>query len=80
MAFQKYYDANLPSTQPACVYLRSKAMYVTGSVKNPAHPDEEGSQYCWCNQTQRVMGPDQQPVNRCDCVPGRECYRETYEV
>ncbi|HND51851.1 MAG TPA: hypothetical protein PLV92_05625 [Pirellulaceae bacterium] len=78
MAFTKYYDANLPSTQPACILLRSKAMYVTGDLRNPEHPDEAGCQYCWCLLTQRVMGPDQQEVNRNNCVPGRECYREAY--
>jgi len=78
MPFEKYYDATKPATLPACIFLRSKAMYVTGDLKNPEHPDEAGGQYCWCNLTQRVMGPDQVEVTRNACVPGRDCYRETH--
>ncbi len=80
MVFQKYYDETQPPTETACIHLRSKAMYVTGELKNPEHPDEVGSQDCWCNMTQHVKGPDQADVDRCACTPGRECYCETYEV
>ena len=78
MPFERHYDTTSPATLPPCVYLRSKAMYVTGEIKNPEHPDEAGSQNCWCNLTQRVMGPDAQPANRLDCVAGRECHREAH--
>jgi hypothetical protein len=78
MAFEKYYDQQLPVTQPACIHLRSKAMYVTGSLRNPDHPDEAGSQYCWCNRTQHTLGPDHEQVARPDCISGRECYQDTY--
>ncbi|MDP6466912.1 MAG: hypothetical protein QF918_04205, partial [Pirellulaceae bacterium] len=53
---------------------------LSGDLKNPEHPDELGSQDCWCNMTQHVKGPDQADVDRCACTPGRECYRDTYEV
>jgi len=75
MPFEKYYDAHLPVTEPACIHLRSKAMYVTGELRNPDHPDEAGSQYCWCNVSQHVLGPDQLAVNRPACIPGRGCYQ-----
>lgn len=80
MVFQKYYDETRPTRAAGCIHLRSKAMYVTGELKNPDHPDELGSQDCWCNMTQHVKGPDQCDVDRCACTPGRECYRDTYEV
>lgn len=80
MVFQKYYDETRPTREASCIHLRSKAMYVTGELKNPEHPDELGSQDCWCNKTQHVKGPDQADVDRCACTPGRECYRDTYEV
>ena len=80
MVFQKYYDETRPTQGSACIHLRSKAMYVTGQLKNPEHPDELGSQDCWCNMTQHVKGPDQADVDRCACTPGRDCYRDTYEV
>lgn len=75
MPFEKYYDAHLPVTEPACIHLRTKAMYVTGELRNPDHPDEAGSQYCWCNVSQHVLGPDQVAVNRPSCIPGRGCYQ-----
>ena len=80
MVFQKYYDETRPTQETGCIHLRSKAMYVTGEIKNPEHPDEVGSQDCWCNMTQHVKGPDQADVDRCACTPGRECYRDSYEV
>ena len=80
MVFQKYYDETQPTREAGCIHLRSKAMYVTGELKNPEHPDEEGSQGCWCNVTQHVKGPDQADVDRCTCTPGRDCYRDSYEV
>jgi hypothetical protein len=78
MPFEKYYDVQQPVTEPACIHLRSKAMYVTGDLRNPDHPDEVGSQYCWCNMTQHVIGPDQQEVGRPLCISGRQCFRDTY--
>jgi hypothetical protein len=78
MAFQKIYDQSLPITTPPCIHLRSKAMYVSGQHRVPEHPDEAGSQHCWCNITQHVRGPDLETVDRPSCIPGRECYRETY--
>ncbi len=80
MVFQKYYDETRPTQGAACIHLRSKAMYVTGELKNPEHPDEIGSQDCWCNMTQHVKGPDQADVDRCACTPGRSCFRDTYDV
>ena len=78
MAFEKYYDEPEPVTLPPCVHLRSKAMYTTGQLINPEHPDESGSHYCWCNMTQHIIGPDKKDVDRPTCVEGRDCYCRTY--
>ncbi len=78
MAFTKYYDEQNPPEHPPCIHLRSKAMCVTGSLCAPDHPDEEGSQYCWCNMTQHLVGPDENYVDATKCVPERPCYRSTY--
>lgn len=78
MPFEKYYDEQRPVRGMACIHLRSKSMYVSGEIKNPDHPDEAGAQYCWCNLTQHVIGPDQQNVGRQLCLAGRGCFRETY--
>ena len=78
MAFEKHYDVPEPVTTPPCIHLRSKAIYVTGQLRNPNHPDEEGSQYCWCNCTQHVLGPDRRDVNHRECNPDRDCYQISY--
>jgi hypothetical protein len=66
-----------PATQPACIFLRSKRMFAAGSLDIPQDADVEEHYYCWCNQTQHVIGPDSQMVDRRSCVPGRQCYQET---
>ena len=74
MAFEKKYDTPEVFSNPACVHLRNKAMCVTGQMESAVPKDEEGSQYCWCNITQHILGPDQQDVNRRDCTCDRGCY------
>jgi hypothetical protein len=61
---------------PMCIYLRSKAIYVTGQ-RDPGHHDEDGSHFCWCNRTQREVGPDSLPAARSQCTPDRDCYQLT---
>ena len=78
MPFKKTSESELPVNTRPCIYLRSKAIYVTGSLDNPEHPDEDSSHTCWCNLTQHVLGPDQCEVGRSECRPGRQCFRETY--
>lgn len=67
-------DPKLPLLPP-CMYLRSKAIYVTGDP-DPKTPEEgESTRFdCWCNKTQHVMGPNNELVDRVTCVEGRECY------
>ncbi len=78
MAFTKHYDLPEPITTPPCIHLRSKSMYVHGELRDPNKPDDGGSQYCWCNLTQHILGPDEKSVARRQCIPGRDCYRENY--
>jgi len=62
-----------------CVYLRNKAMFVRGVEDDPVNfPEESNAPQCWCNQTQHFLGPDGEYVGRHECIPGRDCYRETY--
>ncbi len=75
MAFEKTTESLEIVTTPPCTHLRSKAIYVTGMLDAPTHADEEGADYCWCNLTQHVLGPDDADVSRGTCVPGRTCYR-----
>lgn len=67
-------DPRLPLLPP-CMFLRSKAIYVTGDP-DPKSPEEAGSTRfnCWCNKTQHVFGPDNELVDRATCVDGRACF------
>jgi hypothetical protein len=61
-------------TAPACRHLRSKGMYVTGTL-NPAVDDGTmGDGHCWCGKTQNSLGPDDQFVGRQRCDSSRTCY------
>ena len=73
-------DSQERVAEPACIHLRSKAMYVTGERRFPEHVDEEGSHTCWCNLTQHVIGPDRVDVGRSVCIQGRRCFQEVYDV
>jgi hypothetical protein len=65
---------NLGGDQAACRYLRSKGMYVSGTL-NPAVDDGHmGDGHCWCNKTQGPLGPDDNFVERKLCVSGRKCF------
>ena len=77
--FQKTYDALPVVTTPPCIHLRNKAMYLRDAIGHPENfPEETNAPQCWCNHTQNYLGPDSQTVNRHECIPSRECYRETY--
>ena len=75
MAFEKIVEPWDAITTPPCAHLRSKAIFVTGTLDRPDHVDEEGCDYCWCNLTQHIIGPDDSDVSRRQCIPGRTCYR-----
>ena len=77
MGFQKNYDLpQVDSGQTPCIHLRSKQLYVNGGPSE--NDDQLSGRHCWCNMTQHVMGPDSVSVSREECIPTRECYRQTY--
>ncbi len=79
MPFIREYEGLPVVTTPPCVHLRNKAMYVHGTLGDPsAYPEDTNVPYCWCNKTLHMLGPDDQYVTRQHCIPGRECYKETY--
>ena len=76
MGYKRSFDDRDTQRLPPCLNLRSKAIYVTGDP-DPKSSEEEGSTRfnCWCNQTQHVLGPDRELVDRHTCVAGRNCYQ-----
>jgi len=75
MSYKRIFDDPKLPLLPPCMYLRSKAIYVTGDP-DPKTPEEsESTRFdCWCNKTQHVIGQDNKLVDRVTCVEGRDCY------
>ena len=75
MAHERSFGLPELISDPPCMHLRSKAIYVTGNP-DPDDPSEIGSHRynCWCNKTQRVIGPDHELVDRMTCISGRSCF------
>ncbi|MCS7089386.1 MAG: hypothetical protein RMN51_06520 [Verrucomicrobiota bacterium] len=62
-----------------CQHLRTKRLYLDASLEEAfADPQLEQAGPChfWCNLTQTVVGPDQQPVHKISCQPGRACFED----
>ncbi len=76
MANEQNQPVSDEDAQPAgsCRFLRSKGMYVTGCMDPVAEGAPMGDGYCWCNQTQNVLGPDDDFVDRSRCSSGRSCF------
>jgi hypothetical protein len=67
-------DAGGALLSPFCGSLRSKKFFMTDGLATEASHYLDGSNYCWCRETQQVMGPDGNRVRPERCVPGRTCY------
>lgn len=65
---------------PFCGGLRSKKFFILDAViATDASQYLDGSNHCWCYETQQVFGPDGDSVNPSQCVPGRSCYKSALE-
>ena len=62
-----------------CKHLRTKKMF-TGATPAEAFADKHGENtmpcHFWCNQTQTVVGVDDQPVHKNSCNASRSCFEE----
>ncbi|MGD9720636.1 MAG: hypothetical protein AB7O59_16465 [Pirellulales bacterium] len=74
MPYSRSFDELAGPLQPVCRHLRSKAIYVAGQMEPSAEMVEMGSGNCWCNNTQHVLGPDSNLVDRRECNANRTCY------
>jgi len=75
MPFEKSLPADSSGPlEPVCRHMRSKGMFVAGQMEPEPDMQQAGSGHCWCNQTQNVLGPDAQLVERQMCNTQRVCY------
>jgi hypothetical protein len=59
---------------PYCVHLSSKKLLLGHRLPMRDEDVLDASNHCWCRVTQKVIGPDKQPVVPADCQSGRACY------
>lgn len=65
--------------QTFCKHLRTKNVYVRATIQEAfAETDAAHAGPChfWCNLTQTTIGPDDRPVQKSQCAPGRACCEE----
>jgi hypothetical protein len=68
-------SAGVRIESPFCASLRSKKFFMMDQLATDASHYLDGSNHCWCRETQLVIGPDDGRVHPTRCVPGRACYR-----
>jgi hypothetical protein len=65
---------------PFCASLRSKKFFMSASLPTEAADYLDGSNHCWCRETQQAIGPDGGMAQPDHCVAGRSCYSSAFEV
>lgn len=63
-----------------CGALRSKKFFMTAALPVEASDYLDGSNHCWCRETQQAIGPDGGMAQPEHCVPGRACYSSAFEA
>jgi hypothetical protein len=65
---------------PFCASLRSKKFFMGATLPTEAADYLDGSNHCWCRETQQAIGPDGGMAQPEHCVAGRACYSSAFEV
>jgi hypothetical protein len=63
-----------------CASLRSKKFFMIDSVPTEESQYLDGSNHCWCRETQQVIGPDGGAAHPEHCVTGRACYSSAFDA
>ena len=63
-----------------CGALRSKKFFMTAALATEASDYLDGSNHCWCRETQQAIGPDGGMAQPEHCVPGRSCDSSAFEA
>jgi len=63
-----------------CASLRSKKFFMIEVVPTEAEHYLDGSNHCWCRETQQAIGPDGGMVQPAHCVAGRKCYSSAFDA
>ncbi|HSQ23927.1 MAG TPA: hypothetical protein VLN44_05945 [Pyrinomonadaceae bacterium] len=63
-----------------CASLRSKKFFMIDVIPTEESQYLDGSNHCWCRETQQAIGPDGGIAQPEHCVTGRSCYRSAFET
>jgi hypothetical protein len=63
-----------------CGSLRSKKFFMIGVIPSAAEDYLDGSNHCWCSQTQQAIGPDGGMAQPEHCIAARSCYSSAFEA
>lgn len=63
-----------------CASLRSKKFFMIDVIPTEESQYLDGSNHCWCRETQQAIGPDGGIAQPEHCVPGRSCYRSAFDA
>ncbi|HWP53656.1 MAG TPA: hypothetical protein VN476_05940 [Pyrinomonadaceae bacterium] len=63
-----------------CGSLRSKKFFMIGVIPSAAEDYLDGSNHCWCSQTQQTIGPDGGMAQPEHCIAARSCYNSAFDA
>jgi hypothetical protein len=63
-----------------CASLRSKKFFMIDVLPTEASQYLDGSNHCWCRETQQAIAPDGGIAQPEHCVPGRSCYSSAFDA
>jgi hypothetical protein len=63
-----------------CGSLRSKKFFMIGAMPTEAEDYLDGSNHCWCRETQQAIGPDGGIAQPEHCTAARSCYSSAFDA
>jgi len=63
-----------------CGSLRSKKFFMIDVMPTDASQYLDGSNHCWCRETQQAIGPDGGIAQPEHCIAGRSCYSSAFDA
>ena len=63
-----------------CGSLRSKKFFMIDVIPTEESQYLDGSNHCWCRETQQAIGPDGGIAQPEHCIAGRSCYSSAFDA
>lgn len=72
-------ETTSPVQSAFCSSLRSKKFFLIDVIPTEESQYLDGSNHCWCRETQQAIGPDGGIAQPEHCIPGRSCYSSAFD-